>query len=40
MVRIPDGVSDVVAAPIMCAGATIYRGVSDARPPDQMFLLM
>lgn len=28
MVRIPDGVSDAVAAPIMCAGATIYRGVS------------
>ena len=28
VVRIPDGVEDVVAAPIMCAGATIYRGVS------------
>ncbi len=28
VVRIPKGVSDVVAAPIMCAGATIYRGVS------------
>ena len=31
VVRIPEGVSDVVAAPIMCAGATIYRGVSIIR---------
>lgn len=28
VVRIPEGVSDQVAAPVMCAGATIYRAVS------------
>jgi alcohol dehydrogenase, propanol-preferring len=27
-IKIPEGVSDVIAAPIMCSGATIYRGVS------------
>jgi alcohol dehydrogenase, propanol-preferring len=30
VVRIPEGVSDAVAAPIMCAGATIYRGITES----------
>lgn len=40
VVRIPDGVSDVVAAPIMCAGATIYRGVSTRRCSCALLRLM
>ncbi|KPI39411.1 Alcohol dehydrogenase 1 [Cyphellophora attinorum] len=30
VVRIPDGVDGSVAAPVMCAGATIYRGITEA----------
>ncbi|KAK5082252.1 hypothetical protein LTR05_007396 [Lithohypha guttulata] len=36
VVKIPDGVPDDVAAPIMCSGATIYRGITEAglKPGD------
>jgi alcohol dehydrogenase, propanol-preferring len=30
IIKIPDDVSDEVAAPIMCSGATIYRGIKEA----------
>ena len=30
VVKIPEGVPDEVAAPIMCSGATIYRGITEA----------
>jgi alcohol dehydrogenase, propanol-preferring len=29
-IKIPDGVKDEIAAPIMCSGATIYRGITEA----------
>ena len=29
-IRIPEGVKDEIAAPIMCSGATIYRGITEA----------
>jgi alcohol dehydrogenase, propanol-preferring len=31
--RIPDGVDDFCAGPIMCSGSTIYRSVSVTKPP-------
>lgn len=36
VMKIPDGVPDDVAAPIMCSGATIYRAIKEAgfRPGD------
>lgn len=36
VIRIPEGVADEVAAPIMCSGATIYRGITEAglKPGD------
>jgi len=36
VMKIPEGVSDEVAAPIMCSGATIYRGITEAglKPGD------
>lgn len=30
VMKIPDGLPDEVAAPIMCSGATIYRGITEA----------
>lgn len=30
VMKIPEGLSDEVAAPIMCSGATIYRGITEA----------
>lgn len=30
VMKIPEGLPDEVAAPIMCSGATIYRGITEA----------
>jgi len=30
VIKIPEGVEDEVAAPVMCSGATIYRGIREA----------
>lgn len=36
VIKIPQGVPDEVAAPVMCSGATIYRGITEAgvKPGD------
>lgn len=38
-IRIPEGVEDHIAAPILCSGATIYRGVFSFIPPSSTIQL-